>query len=595
MSGIEALLRGRTLADRYRIEDVIGRGGMGAVYKSTDERLGRAVAVKVITASAGSDEAARERMRARFRHEAASAARLPHHPNVVPVYDYGTDPTLGMDFIVMELLRGEDLASRLARTGPPPLGVSLRILREASRGVAVGHRAGLIHRDVKPGNVFLAQGDDARELQVRVLDFGIAKAVTEEEDTSSGLTQDGRAPLSPAYASPEQLRGEARLTPASDVFSLGALAFQLLAGQRPFSDADRNRMSVGMEVPIPSLRARNPAVPAEVESLVQRALAHEAAARFENAGAFADALDAVIRRLPEETAAARVPAGAVVTPPAPDRVYGDDRTVLAGAGDEDRTVLAPPMQPAAGPPPPYTPPQPYAPQPMRPPQPVIPPRRMVEPERSGAGKAFAVGALVVVLGGGGVFAYQQMNRDDSGEPPLSTLSDSARADSTGADSLDSTDALALSMEGRRALQAQNFGAAADFFRRASEADPNNASYRDGYAFALLNLGRAEEAERVLVEAIRINPQYDLLHSHMADALLARGDTTGAMQSLERFIDLTPDRPAQTQAQQRLQALTQALQATPPPPQTFDSTTVPAPAPAPPDTSTAPRDTIRMPG
>ncbi|HEX8672084.1 MAG TPA: protein kinase [Longimicrobium sp.] len=591
MSGIEALLRGRTLADRYRIEDVIGRGGMGAVYKSTDERLGRAVAVKVITASAGSDEAARERMRARFRHEAASAARLPHHPNVVPVYDYGTDPTLGMDFIVMELLRGEDLASRLARTGPPPLGVSLRILREASRGVAVGHRAGLIHRDVKPGNVFLAQGDDARELQVRVLDFGIAKAVTEEEDTSSGLTQDGRAPLSPAYASPEQLRGEARLTPASDVFSLGALAFQLLAGQRPFSDADRNRMSVGMEVPIPSLRARNPAVPAEVESLVQRALAHEAAARFENAGAFADALDAVIRRLPEETAAARVPAGAVVTPPTPDRVYGDDRTVLAGAGDEDRTVLAPPGPPPA----PYVPPQPYAPQPMRPPQPVIPPRRMVEPERSGAGKAFAVGALVVVLGGGGIFAYQQMNRDDSGAPPLSTLSDSARADSAGADSMDSTDALALSMEGRRALQAQNFGAAADFFRRASDVDPNNAGYRDGYAFALLNLGRAEEAERVLVDAIRINPQYDLLHSHMADALLARGDTTGAMQSLERFIQLTPDRPAQTQAQQRLQALTQALQATPPPPQTFDSTTVPAPTPAPPDTSTAPRDTIRMPG
>ena len=583
MSGIEALLRGRTLADRYRIEDVIGRGGMGAVYRSTDERLGRAVAVKVITASAGSDEAARERMRARFRHEAASAARLPHHPNVVPVYDYGTDPALGMDFIVMELLRGEDLASRLARTGPPPLGVSLRILREASRGVAVGHRAGLIHRDVKPGNVFLAQGDDARELQVRVLDFGIAKAVTEEEDTSSGLTQDGRAPLSPAYASPEQLRGEARLTPASDVFSLGALAFQLLAGQRPFSDADRNRMSVGMGVPIPSLRARNPAVPAEVEGLVQRALAYEPAARFENAGAFADALDAVIRRLPEETAAARVPAGAVVAPPA-DRVYGDDRTVLAGAGDEDRTVLAPPMRPAAGPPP----------QPMRAPQPVIPARRVAEPERSGAGKAFAVGALVVVLAGGGVLAYQQMSRDGSGEPPLSSLSDSARADSAGADSLDTMDANILSLEGRRALRERNFGAAAELFRRASEADPNNASYRDGYAFALLSLGRPEEAERVLVDAIRINPQYDLLHSHMADALLARGDTAGAVQSLERFIQLTPDRPAQTQAQQRLQALTLAMQPAPPPPQTFDSTP-PAPTPAPPDTSTAPRDTIRMPG
>jgi hypothetical protein len=179
----------------------------------------------------------------------------------------------------------------------------------------------------------------------------------------------------------------------------------------------------------------------------------------------------VIRRLPEEAAAARVPAAAVVAPPTPDRVYGDDRTVLAGAGDEDRTVLAPPMRPA---PPAYTPPQP-----MRTPQPVIPPRRPVEPERGGAGKAFAVGALVVVLAGGGVFAYQQMNQDGSGEPPLSSLSDSARSDTAAADSLDPTDALALSMEGRRALQARNFGAAADFFRRASEVDPNNAATATG--------------------------------------------------------------------------------------------------------------------
>jgi Flp pilus assembly protein TadD len=166
-------------------------------------------------------------------------------------------------------------------------------------------------------------------------------------------------------------------------------------------------------------------------------------------------------------------------------------------------------------------------------------------------------------------------------------------DSAGADSLDTVDANILSLEGRRALQERNFGAAADYFRRASAADPNNASYRDGYAFALLNLGRAEEAERVLVEAIRINPQYDLLHSHMADARLARGDTAGAVQSLERFIQLTPDRPAQTLAQQRVQALTQAVQPAAPPPQTFD-TAPPTPTPAPPDTMTAPRDTIRMP-
>ncbi|MDQ3555170.1 MAG: serine/threonine protein kinase, partial [Gemmatimonadota bacterium] len=166
MPGFEGLLAGRVLVDRYRVEEVIGRGGMGAVYRAKDERLGRAVAVKVITVTGGADPAARDRIRARFRHEAASAARLPHHPNVVPVYDYGTDPTLGLDFLVMELLRGEDLASRLGTAGPPPLPAALHILQGAARGVAVGHRAGLIHRDVKPGNIFLVRDGDEDAVQV---------------------------------------------------------------------------------------------------------------------------------------------------------------------------------------------------------------------------------------------------------------------------------------------------------------------------------------------------------------------------------------------------------------------------------------------
>ena len=165
MAGLESLLKGRELAGRYRIEEVIGRGGMGAVYRAIDQRLGRPVAVKVITASAGNDPDVRERLRARFRHEAASAAGLPHHPNVVPVYDYGTDDELGLDYIVMELLRGEDLATRLQRGGVPPMAEALRILQHAARGVAVGHRAGLIHRDVKPGNVFLVQHGDDEEMQ----------------------------------------------------------------------------------------------------------------------------------------------------------------------------------------------------------------------------------------------------------------------------------------------------------------------------------------------------------------------------------------------------------------------------------------------
>jgi eukaryotic-like serine/threonine-protein kinase len=268
MSGIEALLTGRVIGGRYRIEEVIGRGGMGAVYRATDERLGRPVAVKVITISGGLDTDAREKLRARFRQEANAVARLPHHPNVVPVYDYGTDETLGLDYLVMELLRGQDLASLLARTGPPPIPTALTILLGAARGVAVGHRARLIHRDVKPGNVFLAPSEDGDATMVRVLDFGIAKVMT-DDDSGTQLTHDGRAPLSPAYASPEQLRGEDRLTPASDVFSLGALGYQLLVGERPFTDADRNRMAVGgggppPPTPPPAPRSAVPVSPAPV-------------------------------------------------------------------------------------------------------------------------------------------------------------------------------------------------------------------------------------------------------------------------------------------------------------------------------------------
>jgi eukaryotic-like serine/threonine-protein kinase len=303
MSGIEGLLAGRTLGGRYRVEEVIGRGGMGTVYRATDQRLGRQVAVKVITVPGLTDSDARDRVRARFRREAAAAARLPHHPNVVPVYDYGTDEALSLDYLVMELLRGEDLSAQLAGGRMLPLPAALAILHEAAEGVAVGHRSGLIHRDVKPGNIFLVRTGRENEVQVRVLDFGIAKLMTEEE-TAGGLTQDGRTPHSPAFASPEQLRGAANLTPASDVYSLGVVGFHLLTGTRPFDDAARNRMALGMTVQVPDLRARNPAVPREVADLVTRSLSPDPADRPADAGAFA-----------RDLAAARGDLGASTIPP----------------------------------------------------------------------------------------------------------------------------------------------------------------------------------------------------------------------------------------------------------------------------------------
>src|SRR3954465_8328445 len=174
--GFEGLLTGHTLLDRYHVEEVIGRGGVAAVSRATDKRLGRTVAVKVITRSGGGGE-----IQKRFQREARAIASL-HHPNVITVYDFGTDPVLGLDYLVMELLEGEVLSERLRRSEPLPVDEALRILADAAAGVDAGHRVGLIHRDIKPGNVFLARDEHGGRPRVYVLDFGIARFT--EPDTT---------------------------------------------------------------------------------------------------------------------------------------------------------------------------------------------------------------------------------------------------------------------------------------------------------------------------------------------------------------------------------------------------------------------------
>ena len=588
MAGIESLLRGRVLGDRYRVEEVIGRGGMGAVYRATDERLGRPVAVKVITAVA-TDAETRERMRARFRREAAAAARLPHHPNVVPVYDYGTDAELGLDYIVMELLRGHDLASRLQRSGPPPMALALRILQHAARGVNVGHRLGVIHRDVKPGNIFLVEDGDPGEVQVRVLDFGIAKVV-DEEDTQTALTRDGRAPLSPAYASPEQLRGDATLSPAADVFSLGAVGWQLLTGEKPYTEADRNRLSIGQSVPLPSLRTRNPAVPAEVETVIRQALDHDPSARYPNAGAFADAVEAALRRIEGTAAASAVPA---VSGPVVATDEDDDRTAVAA---DEGTVLAP--RPGAGAAAAMAgagaaaasrplPPAPVGVPPRSGPA-IPPPRRRIQPEpRTGTHPmVWVLLVLALVTAAAAVWYASSQGGRGADDNPLSGLPDSAQKDTTNADTLTAADAPRVDQQGRALLQQNQFEQAADYFRQAMELDPTRADYKDHLAYALIKMGRFEEAATLLEDAIRLDRNYDLSYSHLADARLATGDTMGAVVALRQFLQVSVNQRDRAIAQQKLDALL-APPAPPPPP-------VDTVAPPPADTTPAePGDTIRI--
>ncbi|HET6763683.1 MAG TPA: protein kinase [Longimicrobiaceae bacterium] len=312
---LDRLLVGRTLAGRYRVEALIGTGGMSVVYRAHDLTLGRPVAAKVVSLDAANDEE-RERLRARFRREAGSAARIPAHPNVVQIHDYGTDEELGLDFIVMELLEGRDLKQAMA-AGTFPRPEAVRILRETARGLAAGHRAGIVHRDVKPANVFLI-GASPHELEgVRVLDFGIAKAMEPEE--GDDLTRTGQAPHSPAYAAPEQIDTTRPITPASDVYSLGLIAYEMLAGERPFGDAERARIRSGAQVPLPD-RGTWSDVPAPLVAVVERALRTDPGERFGDAAEVAEAL------------------ASLPTPGSAEAV-----AVLPPAVDDDHTHLAPPV------------------------------------------------------------------------------------------------------------------------------------------------------------------------------------------------------------------------------------------------------------
>ncbi|MBD0320704.1 MAG: serine/threonine protein kinase, partial [Gemmatimonadetes bacterium] len=297
MSGLEGLLAGRTLAGRYRVEEVIGRGGFAAVYRAIDERLGRTAAVKVITVAA-QDAATRDQIRKRFSREARVAASL-DHPNVVTVYDVGTDPDLQLDFLVMELLQGEDLAHRLARPDRLELPAAVRILRDAARGIAAGHRGGLIHRDVKPANIFLAEHEREHRFRVCVLDFGIAQ-IRDAENSLTRLTR-GATPLSPRYASPEQLQESQSLTPAADVYSLGVIGCELLTWERVVSPEQIRAMTRGERPDAAPIAL--PGAPPELEATLRRALEWNPEDRFSEAGEMAEALDAVLKSLRAEAAA----------------------------------------------------------------------------------------------------------------------------------------------------------------------------------------------------------------------------------------------------------------------------------------------------
>jgi serine/threonine-protein kinase len=278
---------GELIAERYELQELVGTGGMSSVYRAHDRLLERDVAIKVLHEQFTADGEYVER----FRREARAVAQL-SHPNIVTVIDRGEQDD--RQFIVFEYVDGENLKALVAREGPLPEREAIELALQVARALGFAHEQGLVHRDVKPQNVLLNDGHEAK-----VTDFGIARSL----DVQGGLTQTGTVMGTSDYIAPEQARGS-RVDAQSDIYSLGTVLYELLTGEVPF--AGDNFVAVAMQhinQPPPSVRERRPELSPCVDEVVQRAMAKEPRDRFRSMEELCGALNDCLAELDGVTGA----------------------------------------------------------------------------------------------------------------------------------------------------------------------------------------------------------------------------------------------------------------------------------------------------
>jgi len=269
----------RALAPQYEVVGELGRGGMGIVYRARDTRLKRTVAVKLLPP----ELAYRTEIKSRFLREAEMSAQLAH-PNIVPIYS--VDEKDGLVYFIMACIEGDNLAARMAKEGPLPVADVRKILREVAGALSFAHARKYIHRDIKPDNILIDK-DDGRAI---VTDFGIARAVQDGAETR--LTATGIAIGTPAYMSPEQCAGDRQIDGRADLYALGTLGYQMLAGRLPFEATSTPALLVKQlsEKPLPIVE-RRPDTPPDLAGIIMRLLEKEPSARFATADELSAALD----------------------------------------------------------------------------------------------------------------------------------------------------------------------------------------------------------------------------------------------------------------------------------------------------------------
>ncbi|HST50696.1 MAG TPA: protein kinase [Pyrinomonadaceae bacterium] len=361
---------GRVLDGKYEIVSALGAGGMGAVYLARRVLIGDDVAVKVLHTKFAGDDTFVER----FRREARAAAQL-HHPNVVTIHDYGESRGAeGFAYIVMELVRGESLRDMLRREGKLETTRAVSLMRDICAGVGAAHRRGIVHRDIKPDNIIVMPADeDSATERVKVVDFGIAKLRDMAHDAT--LTEAGAMVGTPFYMSPEQCKGE-HLEASADVYSLGALLYEMLAGTPPFVAQSLTGIILKHINEPPPPMPQDIRVPPALQAAVTRALSKDQSARQTDATEFARDIQAAAAQAPNTSAipptqptAAIFDASTRPSPPAQptQQNYGD--ALRQSQGGAQRQVYVERQDAAARQPQTYNaPPQPQsfaAPQPRR--------------------------------------------------------------------------------------------------------------------------------------------------------------------------------------------------------------------------------------